>query len=638
MKICLTIKDRGASRSYEISVGKSSRLPTLAAFSSSKVSARIVVETETERGFYILRIPSPDISAFVVAKTSGSFEFKNENRDGRHDCLVPEFEFLLLRGGMGGTYLELLKYQDGKFVEEFKIAEVEVLLGADDPRGRYYDWMTKDLLQHSLPHFVIDDFRWQMAKNRFSLGWKDGYVSAEKPDVMLLMIGRILKKMKPLVLRMNEAAQMRFEKVFRWRPVSLVSRAGGRTLRDLSLLMNRNGVSSVDEIVDGEVREGCRQATCNTHAHSVVLTFLRSFIKPRLLIISESLQRRIDEQRVKIANLKDMTQPSTRNINAEAQSMMQSLNRKTALLVRLDATVNGLMMLPVFSEIQEELSVFDVQAGEFEATEVYRRLYLLILEYSRSSFWWIEDRVDSMRRIPKVELSEDGESRLQMKYSTVYENWCYSRIVMSLLELGYRLVEGGRLDVVEGSSVVFSNDTTEVTVCHGILALRKGKRKSTDFVCTGQRKKMTPDFAFLFRDLSTGSESWVVADAKSDSRLREHMVKTRNDYALIKWHDKEPIASVLFRSGEDDGPCSGFEFPPPLLRSAHENLKDEYDDHAEDDYVWKEGYGIEEGEDCLPPYHGHVRVNVQTLEGENDVFKRFISGMIQTAARISVVQ
>ena len=35
----------------------------------------------------------------------------------------------------------------------------------------------------------------------------------------------------------------------------------------------------------------------------------------------------------------------------------------------------------------------------------------------------------------------------------------------------------------------------------------------------------------------------------------------------------------------------------------------------------------------LPPYHGHLRVNVKSLWYDEDIFQRFVCGMVATARR-----
>ena len=195
--------------------------------------------------------------------------------------------------------------------------------------------------------------------------------------------------------------------------------------------------------------------------------------------------------------------------------------------------------------------------------------------------------------------------------------------------------------------VVFRKDNIEVKLMHGITAKKPRKDCSSEFVYTGEYcKKTTPDFAIVICNRENDKYKWVVLDAKSDAKLRSHMVEARSKYANIERRGEKPFASIekpfasiLFRSGESDGECAGIEFPsPPIFEETRattiEKDEDKLDDHSKDDYKWVPGRGIVEGEEILPPYHGNLRVNVSSLANNKTVFSEFMEGLIITALRL----
>ena len=634
MKVYLNIK--GHDELPPFSPGGSS-LPSFTTNASAVVSASIVLEDGDVPGLYMLQVGNnPDIRIHVnINKIGQEAKFVWEHYDDKLRCNIKEEKFKLFRDTMGTSYLYLIEYDnEQRFIQ---MAEVTVLLDKLDVRGGYYDRMVKDLFCQGLPHFVLNDFKWQMARNKFSIGWNDGYTSVENPDVMLLALLRIVRKMRPLLAQINESAQMSFCRVPRRRHISQISHYDKRTLRGIASAMRHHAADWVIKVSEESVQEPCRQATFNTPAHSVLFTFLSTFILDRINVIEDNLSLRIEQLAHELPTDGSF---SSKNIVTDKRAVFQSLDRKLKVSKRLKNVVLGLMSYQMFSSGHEVLSVYDVDASEFSSNDAYLKLYFLLLDYSRVRFWWIGDKKNGIWRIPKIQLSDSGESRLQLKYSIVYENWCYARMIRALVDdLHYDCIMGRTFEDCDEALVVFRKDNIQVKLMHGITAKKPRKDRSSEFVYTGEdSNKKTPDFAIVICNRENNKDKWVVLDAKSDARLRSHMVKARSKYAIIERHGEKPFASILFRSGESDGECAGIEFPsPPIFENRATVIqKDEekLDDHSKDDYKWVAGRGIVEGEKNLPPYHGNLRVNVASLTNNETVFSEFMDGLITTALRL----
>lgn len=644
MRVVLSILEKGRLRREEFIAGSDS-LPVVTVTVSAMVSAELLTDESDEHGLYMLQVGSqPDIRVDASLQFgSSSCKFKLHKYDSDLKQEVELESYKLFQGTMGTSYLYLVPYGDERCL--LKLAEVAVLLDETDLRGGFYDKMVKELLDRRLPHFVLDDFKWQMTRNQFSIGWNDGYASMESPDIMLRALGRVVSKMRCHLAYINEAPNVNFERVDRKRRICHLSRVDEKVLRGVGLVMNQLGSDSLDEVSDVRVWENSSRPGYHTRAHSVISTFLKEFVGRRLVVIEENLAQRLVRQNERVGQFgaSRILRSIGRNMYAEERAVQDSLLRKLSLVRRLSAIVKGLRSYSFLSASCEELTVFDVEVNEFGANDAYRQLYCIILEFSRARFWWIGDKEDGRWRIPKVELSENGESRLQLKYSIVYEHWCFARLVSAMGGLGYKCKENQLLMGDDSCSVVFSNGVLEVKIIHGVTAWARKwlsqKKISSEFVYTGERaKKKTPDFAVLIRRVADGCSVWVVADAKSDATLKRHIVERRIEYAAdIEWTKKRPIASVIFLSGEAAGKTSGIDFPPPPLRDRRivdEDGEDLFDDHSKDDYRWMPEGGIVEGGDGVCPYHGHVRANVVSDKLDGSVFRDFVYGVSQTALRL----
>ena len=262
-----------------------------------------------------------------------------------------------------------------------------------------------------------------------------------------------------------------------------------------------------------------------------------------------------------------------------------------------------------------------------------------MLEFMRQRFWWVGDTDSEAWALPKFEMSDEGESLLQTKYSLVYENWCYARLIKAFKHIGFSLLNGGCLANKDGSYCMFEKDGLCVQLIHGIHAeKRKPKNIQGDmFICEDQGTSLlTPDFALVFGLDGKADRQWMVLDAKSNARMRDHMINKRNQYAggITYTTDGQnrvkPFACMLVWSGENKD-----MFPDVEMPLSHEDRYSKGGGSGPtDDYSWRSDYGIEVGEDGYTTFHGHLRVNVKSAKMRQNIFDEFVDGISKTARRL----
>ncbi len=590
---------------------------------------------------FILQIGGePDVRAFAEiesGKTRGKFLY-SEKVDGKRK----EFDkFQLFRGTPGGTGLFVLKRYDSS-APVWTLASIEV---CDEVKGRLYDGMVVDILRMGLPHYVIDEFKWQMARNRFSLKWCYGYTSYESVDVMLLVLSRLIRReLEPNLREISCAVQCEFVKRERFMSLSRVHRVNGVVRRNVVRLMCRRSIENIDDIECGKVRAFASEATTDILAHAVIRTFLEQFVLHRLDIIEKDITVRLEHSKKEMESHRCSTRRYDNNKWAEAKVESESCVRKLRLVHELRLRIVPFVSASFLSAAKHDIYVFDVDADEFEATNNYRRLYAAMLEYSRTCFSWTSENSNEQFRILQVDVSNQGETRLQKKYSIVYENWCYARMLSAMKNLSFALQECRYRTDGGGTVCTYEKDGISVKLIHGVLAMNEnypGYYDDCEFYLTDQQSRFrTPDFAIVISVQGIDEDCWIVADAKSDDCLRSHMVETRNYYASsILRYGKKPMASVLFRSGdsEKESPLPGMELPPPTVvewakMDERGNLEEKID-HSRDDYRWEPGYGVVPGSNPTVTYHGHVRANIKSVGKDSRVFEEFMDGIIQTGMR-----
>ncbi len=604
------------------------------------VKARIVLDgdesalTESDEASFILQTGmDPDVRVEALlecGKSEGRF-LRRQKSNGKWQ---ENDKYRLFQGNLGTTCLYVMNRYDSD-MPPWRLAVVEVLNGS---KGKLYDGMVGDILRLGLPHYVIADFKWQMYRNKFSLKWSDGYTSYDDETVMLRLLSPLIRReLLPNVREIARALQLRFIAQERMISLERVSRMNKSVRRNITRLMRHRSIETIDDLDSGKIVASVRMASADIPAHAVIRTFLEHFVLRRLDIIEKRLLSRLNQSEKEMECMQVGSQSFKVNKWAEAKAVTDSVRRKRALVRGLRSRIKTIVRLPFLAVSRAALTVFDVDAKEFSATIHYRRIYHAMREYSRTCFWWASDTSDGRWRIPQIELSDQGETRLQKKYSSVYENWCYARLLVAMSNLGF-IQEEGVHEAGKSTICIFKKNGATVKVAHGIEAEAKA---DSEFYLTDQgRNILTPDFAIVISAQGVSDDCWIVADAKSDDVLRGHMVEKRNDYASsIERHGKKPMASILFRSGdgETETPLAEIEMPPPPI--AEWRNKDELDpeevrnDHSDDKYRWKPGYGVVSYNDVTMTYHGHVRANITSVGEAGPIFEEFMDGIIQTALR-----
>ena len=596
-----------------------------------------VALTEDDEVAFVLQTgATPDVRAVAEiesGKTHGVFLHKDKGK--RKESA----EFKLFQGTFGGTGLFVLNRYDSH-VPEWKLANIEV---CDEVKGKLYDGMVGDIMQMSLPQYVIDDFKWQMVRNKFSLKWRYGYTSYESVDVMLRILSRLIRQeLEPNLCEIARAVQCEFVKRKRLMSLSRVHRVNGAVRRNVVRLMCHRSIESIDDIECGKVMAFTSEATTDIPAHAVIRTFLEQFVLRRLDIIEKDIKDRLQQAEKGMRSHRKGANSYKINKWAESKAEFESCGRKLRLVRELRSRIIPFVTSSFLSVAKHDCNVFDVDAGEFEATINYRRLYVAMLEYSRTCFSWTSEDSDERFRILQVDVSSRGETRLQKKYSIVYENWCYARMLTAMKDLGFSLQDHRyHRYQADGAGTVctYEKDGVSVKVMHSIVVV---PQEDCEFYLTDQGLyQLTPDFSIVISVQGVTEDCWIVADAKSDDCLRSHMVEKRNDYASkILRYGKRPMASVLFRSGDSnkESPFAGIELPPPPVdewkKKGEDNLEEVKNDHSSDDYRWGPGYGVVPGSNPAVTYHGHVRANISSTVGKyGRIFEEFMDGMIKTALR-----
>lgn len=588
-------------------------------------------------GKFVLRAGNDSsVAVAVLGPGDQNIPFQNKDTGNR---------FFLFRESMGTTLL-LLVDEDHERI--YTLAQTVVELASDDRRPIHYDRMVEELVNGGVPHYVVEDFEWQMLRNRFSFGWEDGYVSHENDKVMLEAMQRTIVDMRPCLHAICLAPRLGIARFQQRRPLSKIKSPDARTRRNIARAMAMGGGMDLDRCFIPII---CKKSTCGVTAHSVLRTFLEYYVLRRCEII-------VGHFREKLCKLKanpgwdDVMQRKKHWDGGVSQDLIGwgTLVRDIQRVQQLGNTVRGMLRLPVFEEANARLTIFDVDAGEFMHTEAYTRLYCLMRNFLRARFWWEGDNESAWWTIPRLRLDENGETRLQRKYSIVYENWCLARLAAAFDELGYTGQKRSPFALCSDACLVFSKDGVEVVVQHGVYARKYGRKnrparetfERTDEKNDHKKKhssESTPDYAFVVKKSGCPKFAWFVGDAKSDAQVTEKMSKKRCEYAsVLKFDGEAPFASVLFVSAEKTGEHPGIDFPPLPLPSVAEVEEEEGEkppyDHSSDDYRWVPGQGVVEGPTNVYKFHGNFRVNVVSVQANPGIFREFVKGMVATACRL----
>lgn len=594
------------------------------------VSATISLEPGEKGGdFYLAVGGEPDVIAQAEKVNPGlpcDFEWRTKkNKTIKYERFFPLFNATM----MGETKLWLAN-ETNPFRREW---DVYVQLDPDDPRPNLYDVMVRELLEKGFPHEVIDDFKGQMKHHGFSLDWQDGYASRESDELVLEELQKVVSEMRPLLEAICRAPRLDVVSGLRLLPIARAKKPDACLRRGIRHLGSRIGRNTLKQAGNLCIRARCKKIVPGKNVHAVLHMFLRDFVLRR----SEIIRRHYE------------TRPSRPRMWWKADGAMVLKEReifasKAKLAKQVSDSVRGLLALPVFCDVQKQLTFFDVAPEEFTHTESYTMLHGIMLRFLRARFWWMGDEGDGWWKMPRLRLSADGSSRWERKYSMVYENWCHAHLILAFRELGYEGREQERpLPGCKGSCWSFRKDDIEVFLQHDVWAWHFDPNRPAAFVVVpGGSNLSTPDFAIVVKRRGRPEVEWFVADAKSDCELKCDMIEKRCKYARdLRWgwgsykpspledyDGKKPFASILFRSGptgDNDAPAD-VEMPPPAIPAFSG------DDHSHDKYGWAGANGVKIGKP-KPPYHGHLRVNVVSIKKRPDIFREFVAGMIATACR-----
>lgn len=608
----------------------------LAVTAGSLVSAAIVGMDLPEGNLTLYVGTEPDIRA-TGSRTKNGVVFRYfVNSEWRG-------QFRLFQGVLGQS-LMILACESGD-CEVRILAQIPVYV-ENDKQAEKYDAMVRDLLSGRRPHFICDNFLWTMRWNHFSLSWREGYASYSDPEVELRATMRFLNRLQrpmrgvfahPVVGLVKRSGDVR---IARLRQVTLKVR------RRIERKMMRTGCEDVGEVADLHVQASRPTLTYRHKAHRVIFGMLE-LLAGRIALIREKVKDRlVDVEANRDANIltlpehTDAAKRKKDSIKADANERIVGLRR---LLEDADSALGKIRQLkahPLFLENGDALTVFDVDECAFNATPSYLRVYQLILGFCRTRFWWISDNAASRYRIPELSVSDAGESRLQKKYSVVYENWCYAKLIDAFMELGLDFVQGQEQRNRQGSYCEFKSGLSVLKIQHGGLLIKKKGIKASDMfrLRATYKNNATPDIFLFIEDFGAMRQKCIVIDAKSDSVVREHMIKTRCDYACIERRvamgreEWRPVdQSWLFYSGEDvEEGNACIEVPPTPVTSkrAGDGTEEDVDDHSSDQYSWIGNKGFSGFPDPSDPvYHGHVRVNVLSV-ATRDVILDFVRGQI----------
>lgn len=615
------------------------QLPELHVRSGDPVSA-VLCGAEILRGRYCLSVGAdPDVRAtgFVA---DGSVTFKAFS-DNRWDA-----EFRLFQGILGQSELVLSFDEDG--LTNRRISSIPVYVD-NKKQAAKYDEMVKELTSRNRPHFICDNFLWSMRRNKFSLDWEQGYASYRDPEVELRVTNRFLRQLQRPLLGVLMHPKVGLKRCQVIGSVPSVRKISAPIRKGLEKKFLRMGSATIDEISNQHVVTTKSIITYRDKAHRVICGMLQVLLGRYAAITSrlnEKYNQLIREKTIEVDALVEHTDAAkNKKISLEAQikKRLEGVERLLESARMAEDRIRQLLSSRIMRENMDGLTVFDVEPAAFSATNSYHRLYGLFLNFCRTRFWWVSDNANRKYLLPRLVVSEDGESRLQRKYSVVYENWVYAKLVDAFVEAGMKFSVGEELTNREGSYCEFDQGNVLVRVCHGGIKVKKKHVGTNEFfrLKAAHKSSATPDLFIFVLNRRSGKSHWIVLDAKSDGIVRRHMVQTRCDYACIErrvtaggddWRSIEQ--SWLIYSGEDvrDG-LAGIEVPPTSATPRYVGGmlgQDDYDDHSTDDYKWVIGRGIVGVPDSADPvYHGHVRVNVLSIKAQN-VLLDFAIGQISS--------
>lgn len=633
-------------REFILSPQEEAALPFLTVWSHDRVRASISLSNDEHGGrFRLMKGTLPDVKAYVDAGSgccSEDFEWYDSDKNEY------VLDFKLFRGGLGVNDLFLVREQLGTEKGDLyeKIAKVYV---EDKKKRKLYNAMELDLVNNKFPHFVIDDHRGQMKKDRFSIEFKAGYASFEDDDIMLRHLQRFIKEITPLLTCIVHAPILRYKNVSCRRPISMVSRICNATRKAVM-----RSSKSLRDMCEHNVCicDSRKEVTTITRVHSAIRTVLdryvlrrlinirRAFKKSNVSLMEEIKKKEKDILGVRGKNNKRKVEANLCNVRAEKGN---EYNENLKNIESADTNiklVQRFLRMPIFSELQDEVMVYDLSPTDFMVNDAYRALYAKMVEFLGHRLWWRgDDEVPTGRwKIPQLRFDETfGEQLWQENYSRVYENWCYAQMFLALEGLGYKYCESDGLKQSTCGSCVFEKGGIRVGIVHDVIPEVPWKTRRTPGFST--QKDMTPDFALIVSVNGEDGVSWYVMDAKSDaSGIQPHMVR-----AILKYVDsgfvyqkKHKTGVFIIRSGDEDCTNKAIDVPPSTIpQFPVKNVSpQELEYWFSRNYTWIQNSHIENNgrqvEDY--PFIGYLRVNAFS-SNRGDVVQEFLNVLINTAVQ-----
>ena len=565
-------------------------------------------------------------------------------------CDRKKSKFKLFQSTMGSSRLRLLEVvydEDDEPDIRREILSVHVFVKPPREKVQKFTSMIKDM--HEAPPFFLNYYRRQMLLCGFRTNWDEGYSSYADPDDELMAVKQVLDELRKPIDYITKAPKTSFSFLDRKLLVERIRHCRGKVARKLERLSESN--SGADRIMSS-----FKVANNEVAAHAVIKEFFARLMQ-RCDDIKSCFVSKVEELKNKMADCGSLYEDhDSRHGNPAYIRQMSNMKEllknfeskiKDVELVKLRA--EKFRSADIFNNISKAMTIFDVERTAFSGNIGYELAYDIILSFERRRYSWkgsVSKQYKTKRLTFDVDMKENVENKFVRKYSMVYEFWCYYRLIKAS-ERMCEFVHGQELIADEGSRCIFRKGDIELVIVHGFSARANAKddtraefwlEQDPDDRNKGnmRTRESTPDFAFIFKNLKSGKSEWIVADVKSDGRMKKRIIKKRDKYlttvmrkdSLVLDGYSGATQTWIFYSGEDDYSSCGVECPPPSFRE--KNFQDIYGGKRA--YTFSPEVGIEyKWKSDLP--RGHVHANIESLEDDNKPFEDFIKGEFATMER-----
>ncbi|MBQ3290612.1 MAG: hypothetical protein IJH50_14510 [Kiritimatiellae bacterium] len=559
-------------------------------------------------------------------------------------------KFRLFQSTMGSSRLRLLEVvynEDDEPDIRREVLSVHVFVEPPREKVKQFTSMIKDM--HEAPPFFQDYYRRQMLLCGFRTNWDEGYSSYADPDDELRAVKQVLDELREPMDYITKAPKTSFGFVDRKLLVERIRHCRGRVARKLERLSESN--SGADRIVTS-----FKVANYEVTAHAVIKEFFSRLIL-RCDDIKSCFVSKIEKLKNKMAECGSLYENRDSRHNNPAyirqmsnmKELLKNFESKIKDVDSVKVRVEKFRGIDIFKNVSKAMTIFDVERTAFSGHIGYELAYDIILNFERCRHSW-KGSASKKYKVRKLtfdaDRKENGENKFARKYSMVYEFWCYYRLIKASESI-CEFVHGQELMADEGCRCVFRKGDVELVIVHGFSARANAKNDTwaefwleQDFDDSNKgnigTRELTPDFAFIFKNLKSGKSEWIVADVKSDGSMKKRIIKRREKYlekvrrkdSLTRDEDSGASQSWILYSGEDEYSSGGVECPPP--RFEENGFEDLYGGTSA--YSFSPEGGIEyKRKSDLP--RGHVHANIESLGDDNKPFEDFIKGEFATMER-----